>query len=429
MNRSHLILISLIMIVSCKSDKKREFDVKDDQYQKFEIICDRDTTLWSKSGAEITIQANTFPCLSNNKVAIGFVEILDQADMILNEMYTISSDGQMLESGGMFRFKVYGNESASLLKPIQLKVPTQSVHPHMYIFTPSVDDEIITWDKTNTKVFASNSEEISLGDSLYTSLCTSCHASNLRQNLTGPALGNVHLYRDKDWLNDFTRNSINMIASGDSLALCTYTKYRKVVMTSFPFLTDSDIKAIYAFIENQSALQGIGESEMDSVFDCSTIVPSEGFSSDTSSFQRFIFRDSLIRSYLIDMNSLLWANVDAFMRSPNMTSVAPFEIEASQDYEDFIMVLAFANRKTVIPFQKDSDGTYRLRNSIGKEKIQMPLGEEVVLIAYNQSDNFKFVKKTLKIKQNENSLQLELTGQGKAAFDKMMKDFQASLRR
>jgi hypothetical protein len=72
----------------------------------------------------------------------------------------------------------------------------------------------------------------------------------LVSQLTGPALGGVTRKRSKEWLYAFTRNSQEMIASGEEDAVALWKEWQPVVMTSFPDLTDEELSNIFGYIDN-----------------------------------------------------------------------------------------------------------------------------------------------------------------------------------
>lgn len=91
------------------------------------------------------------------------------------------------------------------------------------------------------------------GKKLFIRNCTSCHYIGMDKVATAPALGGITKIRKKDWLYNYTRNSYQMFENGDSIA----KKIREKdwgLMTSFPNLTNSDLDAIYYFVEKNHEL-------------------------------------------------------------------------------------------------------------------------------------------------------------------------------
>ncbi|WP_425422240.1 c-type cytochrome [Phaeodactylibacter xiamenensis] len=93
---------------------------------------------------------------------------------------------------------------------------------------------------------------IDLGKTLFRNYCATCHNKNMKDDLTGPALGGV-TERWKDYPNEdlfkFIRNSQEMIKSGHPRAVKLWTEWKPTFMNSFEDLTDEEIVAIIAYIE------------------------------------------------------------------------------------------------------------------------------------------------------------------------------------
>ncbi len=103
---------------------------------------------------------------------------------------------------------------------------------------------------TNTFKYT-NHTKFPEGKELYLTNCGSCHGLKMVDDLTGPALGGVTKKKSKEWLYDFTRNSIKMIEKGDKEAIQIFKEYETVgvKMGNFEYLTDKELKSIYDYIE------------------------------------------------------------------------------------------------------------------------------------------------------------------------------------
>ena len=89
------------------------------------------------------------------------------------------------------------------------------------------------------------------GNTVFRNYCATCHAKNMKSNLTGPALANA----EENWseypreeLYQWIRNSQGMIAAGHPRAVELWNEYKPTVMTSFPNLTDEDIESTLMYI-------------------------------------------------------------------------------------------------------------------------------------------------------------------------------------
>lgn len=101
----------------------------------------------------------------------------------------------------------------------------------------------------NSSALAQPSVEV--GKQLFKTNCASCHNRNMKDNLTGPALGGTQ----ERWagrealLYDWIRNSQAVIASGDSYAVNIYNEWNKVLMNPFPNLSDDDVASILLYVD------------------------------------------------------------------------------------------------------------------------------------------------------------------------------------
>jgi len=95
--------------------------------------------------------------------------------------------------------------------------------------------------------------KLAAGKTLFVANCASCHHKNMRDDLTGPALGEV----EKNWaayprqdLYDWVRNSQQMIhVRRHPRALELWKKWGPAQMNSFPDLRDEQIDQLLAYIQ------------------------------------------------------------------------------------------------------------------------------------------------------------------------------------
>ncbi|MFK8005959.1 MAG: cytochrome c [Saprospiraceae bacterium] len=92
--------------------------------------------------------------------------------------------------------------------------------------------------------------EISIGMNLFKNNCASCHAKNMKADMTGPALANV----EKRWngnrenLRAWVRNSQAYLTTDDEYAKALALKSPSI-MTAFPTLKDEEIDAILDYVK------------------------------------------------------------------------------------------------------------------------------------------------------------------------------------
>jgi mono/diheme cytochrome c family protein len=98
---------------------------------------------------------------------------------------------------------------------------------------------------------APNVEE---GKNLFVANCASCHNKNMKDALTGPALGGMEdrwaAYPRAD-LYAWIRNSQALIATGHPYANELWGKWKPVLMNNFPGLTDEQIESIVLYVNDQ----------------------------------------------------------------------------------------------------------------------------------------------------------------------------------
>lgn len=107
-----------------------------------------------------------------------------------------------------------------------------------------------------TSLFAQDQAAIDAGKTLFKNKCASCHNKNMKDKMTGPALGGVQdrwsAFPESD-LYSWIRNSQALISTGHARANEIYNEYKKSPMTSFPELKDEDIANILAYINCTAA--------------------------------------------------------------------------------------------------------------------------------------------------------------------------------
>lgn len=95
-------------------------------------------------------------------------------------------------------------------------------------------------------------QDLDAGKALFKSQCASCHNKNMKDKLTGPALGGLEErwadYPRED-LYTWIRNSQAMIADGHPRAVELWNEWKPTVMNPFPNLKDEEIENMLAYID------------------------------------------------------------------------------------------------------------------------------------------------------------------------------------
>ncbi len=99
---------------------------------------------------------------------------------------------------------------------------------------------------------AEGGPDIKAGETLFKNLCASCHNRNMKDKLTGPALGgteaNWEAYPREDLYN-WIRNSTAMISAGHPRATELWNEWKPTVMTAFTNLSDEEIESILLYVD------------------------------------------------------------------------------------------------------------------------------------------------------------------------------------
>ena len=93
------------------------------------------------------------------------------------------------------------------------------------------------------------------GKILFQNQCGACHATNMKIDLTGPALGGVEnrwSQYEKEELYQWIRNSQKMIRDQHPKAIELWGRWSPAIMNSFPNLTDKDIEDILSYIQKKT---------------------------------------------------------------------------------------------------------------------------------------------------------------------------------
>ena len=106
-----------------------------------------------------------------------------------------------------------------------------------------------------TLTFSLSAEaSVDQGKTLFRNFCASCHAKDMKTKATGPALGGVQErwadYPIED-LYSWIRNSSQMINVVKHPRAVELWEEWKVVMTSYPSLTDEEVESILLYIDDQ----------------------------------------------------------------------------------------------------------------------------------------------------------------------------------
>ncbi len=95
---------------------------------------------------------------------------------------------------------------------------------------------------------------VEAGKTLFMNQCASCHNRNMKDDLTGPALGGFEgrwASYSREELYNWVRNSQVLIAAGHPRAVELWNRWKPTVMNSFPSFTDEEIESIFLYVNAQ----------------------------------------------------------------------------------------------------------------------------------------------------------------------------------
>lgn len=278
--------------------------------QLFTINPAKDTVIETMGGIVFAIPAGAF-VNAKDPMTLEIREALTPMDIMKAGLST-TSNGELLETGGMFYLNARDGETSLALnpdKPVYANIPTNEIRPNMQLFEGErTADGGINWvnpkqiekqlipvdifslnfypegfeekcaelgfDANDKKVtdsvyysYAGRSGIDSLiavmapmeievaqniapdGEALFNANCSSCHTTTKRAT-TGPGLAGVlDRIPGGNWRYDYVHNSSAVHMSGDPYAAKLREQY-KTAMTSFPMLSNADIDAILMFADN-----------------------------------------------------------------------------------------------------------------------------------------------------------------------------------
>ncbi|MRG48807.1 c-type cytochrome [Chitinophaga sp. SYP-B3965] len=244
--------IILLLFGSCNTSAPVPsiFGPSDLPSQFVQINTLEDTTLQLAGGTLLIIPANALKAEGETQVKLEIKEAVTIEDMLLAALHT-ESNGQPLRSGGMIYINPSRSAKVDILKPVQIKIPTDDKMDNMMLFNGKEEGDGINWVSPQPIPMKPNTVDIAVGQKIFMSSCTPCHA--IDRKTIGPALyGTMQRWKhDTAAVYRYTRNNAAVVASGDSYACCIFKSFNKLAMNPFPTLTDKELEAIYHYIDRE----------------------------------------------------------------------------------------------------------------------------------------------------------------------------------
>jgi mono/diheme cytochrome c family protein len=220
--------------------------------ESYTIDLTRDTVLKTAHGALIQIPRGSIDANGAPTIRLSIKEAYSIADMIRYSLTTQSND-QPLSSGGMIDIQPAPGNSARIVRPLTIKLPTNRVETNMQLFKGTLaGNGKINWTSPRPLADTTPQKDLAYGRSLFQTNCAQCHSPAYA--VTGPSLAYIGERRSRTWLNSFIRNNQKVLASGDCYSRYIFNAYNKTAMNLFPNLTDRDIDQLLAYLDNESQL-------------------------------------------------------------------------------------------------------------------------------------------------------------------------------
>lgn len=418
-----------LLFFSCKEDQPLTIKSRT---ETFTIKCNQSTTLKISNGDELVITDNTFDCATSENFKLTVNTVKTKKEIILSGLQTIDIDGRPLESAGMIQLDYPKSISINESNPIIHRSRTDHAYPDMQSFI--LDTKTNSWNLNDQKILIEGNDDILLGESLFNTKCAQCHSKKLDRDLTGPALAHVGKFRSMDWLIEYTKDSQSMIAKGDSLAVCSWDRWKPSLMPTNTNLSNSEIEAIYKYVENESTIRNIpidstlfsypcdfqSYSDEGGIYTYNSMSTPSILTIPTSTAP--IFTQPVNMFYSTDLLTRNWYNVDRYYGTDFKVSNPILRITNFDENTNACIV--YKNENSVISFIPNSTPKeFSLQNSKGKDSIDWMEDTDLYIVAYTNNESegtFKAIIKEIKFTKNNNDFTFTLKNMNKDKFNKLL---------
>jgi cytochrome c len=246
----------ILLLISCKNKKIPSVLTAANLPGTF-ITLDADSsyTLKTPKGAIIKIDRNSFDVPQDTKVQVEIKEAYSANDILLAGLST-TSDGKLLQSGGMIYFNATANgENVTITNPIHISIPTKNYDTSMQLFKGDIQkDSTINWVNPQPLDSSSVAKELNIGKALFQQNCKSCHKPN--EDFTGPALMFCRRREpNANWAYSFIDHTNTMLLN-DPYAKALYSKFGSPMQQQN--LAKYEIKAILDYCDNAAPSASAG---------------------------------------------------------------------------------------------------------------------------------------------------------------------------
>lgn len=459
-----LITTLLLLIYSCTSEKNHPFlSTNNIRLQIFTIDPLKENQIKGARGGLFTIPAGAFE--GTGAVTIELKEVYTPIEILASGLST-ESNGELLESGGMFYLNAKRDGKAlTLKKEITGSIPADYINDSMKLFKGELkEDGSVNWIEPEALLPATDSNTLCIkeGERLFKTNCISCHAVD--EKLTGPALINSSKYYSNEEYYLLLQNPLRF-GSVNRRFNCLIHEYNGIIMTAFPALTRDDVNCLIEYFENEAKRRPDLAEKFDTkdlgIEGCEPYTDTFSFKQNpfpcfvdtfyvNEEFERIINNawpadtiqlptitnesDSLNipllnqpeERYEFKINTLGWYNIDILLK--NLEGITEVLLDATTDFKNNPLVdikLLFPEKKIQLKSTyQNSNNTFTFGNE--ENRIPLYIGDLAIMFAIAEENNKIFYAVTeLRIK-NEQRISLKLTETTKenleAAFRKINLD-------
>jgi len=447
MKTSFLVLI-LFVVCSCNNKLEKPL-FSADNLPSWKITVDQntDTVLRTPKGAALKIAKGSF----NEAVTLEIKEAYTMKDMLLGGLVT-EANGQPLVSGGIIYINAEDGQPVSLLKPITVALPTSYVDPQMQLYTSGPDS--INWQEADTLPANPVSTNIKLGEQLFASNCSSCHA--LDRVIAAPALrgfmqrGNWNSKLEvRKWINNPAKYIPN-----DFYAKSLQREFG-TVMPSFPQLAQLEVNAIIAYIKNEEGnpyddISWLGSdsgnvenalgydnmcsdtfyfNDIDTALQSMKVDTAEVFNNDlvSTATDEELTAESMSNlrkgftdmpsagAYVFKIQTLGWYNIDAGVHGMKGTMLCDLKVKVTPgSLKDMNVYVMFPKHKDLTVGMMKADNLFHFDKIDGK--IPLFPGAVGVAIAFGTSGDDLYVGSTTFTAKRRQQIDVNVQKSSKEAF-------------
>ncbi len=345
--------------------------------QSFRFKGEQENVIIGKDGTKILIPANAFVDgrgrVAQGNLTLKLKEAIHLEDIVLANLSTMTSSGEVLMSKGMIKVEAYKGKYALQLakdKSLTIEVPTKFEEGYSY------------YKGENSK-----------GDLTWT------EPVPIEKN---PQV-NMNEVNMKKWGFKYTTKPyVEKVGDTDGLdSLVVHMWNRDVYFTKDDFSIESAVgsgvmakvarKMEKWFKKNEFDFDDVANKFYGSAWYSSKLLPFLWKPMRWDGITTVRERDTSEVGNVLAMNELGWANIDCLARNKH-TVYASFNVDLSgpEEMKDFSISLIVPSVNSMVPGFKRKNGNYSFTHGEQEDKVRMPLNEKVFVMASGISDGKQF---------------------------------------